>query len=207
MMSNIKNIIFDLGNVLLDIDYNKTTKAFEDLGFANFKNDFYSPLKMNALFEDLETGKVTEETFYESIKAVSPHPVSNEQLQTAWDALFLDFRIESLAFLEQIASKYSLYLLSNTNSIHYTAFKKIFTKDTGKPSLDDYFIKAYYSHLIGFRKPDTGSYAFVLEDAGIKAGETLFIDDLVINVEGARSVGIKSHLLLPNERIENLKFI
>ena len=206
-MTNIKNIIFDLGNVLMDIDYNKTTAAFENLGFKNFKSNFYSPLKMNALFENLETGKITAETFYENIKALSTNPVTEEQIKTAWNALFMDFRMESLAFLERIAPRYNLYLLSNTNSIHFTAFEKIFTKNTGKPSLDAYFIKAYYSHLIGFRKPDACAYTFVLEDAGIKAAETLFIDDLVINVEGARSVGIKSHHLLPHERIENLQFI
>lgn len=206
-MTNIKNIIFDLGNVLLDIDYNKTTQAFENLGFKNFKSDFYSPLKMNKLFEDLETGKIKATTFYESIKALSNTPVTDEQIKTAWNALFMDFRVESLAYLEKIADRYKLYLLSNTNSIHFEAFEEIFTKDTGRPNLDEYFIKAYYSHLIGFRKPESGAYTFVLEDAGIKAGETLFIDDLAINIQGAQSVGIKTHHLLPHERIENLGFI
>ncbi len=206
-MTTIKNIIFDLGNVLLDIDYNKTTRAFENLGFKNFKSDFYSPLKMNKLFENLETGKITAATFYESIKAVSNNPITEEQIKTAWNALFMDFRMESLVYLEKIAARYKLYLLSNTNSIHFTAFEDIFKKDTGKPSMDDYFIKAYYSHLIGFRKPDAGAYIYVLEDAGIEAGETLFIDDLAINIEGALSVGIKTHHLLPHERIENLGFI
>ena len=98
-MNNIKNIIFDLGNVLLDIAYNKTTEAFENLGFKNFKSDFYTPLKMNALFEGLETGKITAATFYQSIKDVSGNPVTTEQIKTAWNALLMHFRMESLAFL------------------------------------------------------------------------------------------------------------
>ncbi len=202
-MNNIKNIIFDLGGVLLDIDYNKTIIAFEQLGFKNFKSNF-SPYKMDALFENLETGKISETTFYESIKAISINPLSNNQIKNAWNALMLSFRTDSLAFLEKISSKYNLYLLSNTNSIHLTAFDEIFKKDAGKPSLDAYFIKSYYSNIIGLRKPDTAIYSFVLQDAGIKASETLFIDDLANNIEGAKAVGINTHQLMPEERIEKM---
>lgn len=205
-MANIKNIIFDLGNVLLDIDYSKTIRAFEALGFKDFKSS-YSPLKMDPVFENLEMGTITGEAFCDKIRSISNNPVTNEQIETAWNALFLNFRTESLAFLEKIAAEYKLYLFSNTNSIHLSAFKAIFTKDTGKPSLDAYFTRAYYSHLIGFRKPYANAYTFVLEDAGIKAEETLFIDDLPNNIEGAKSVGIHTHLLLPHERVEKLSFI
>lgn len=202
-MNNIKNIIFDLGNVLLDIDYDKTIKAFEQLGFRDIKSHF-SPYKMDNFFEKLETGHASAEEFYESVKAVSKEPVTNAQIQQAWNAMLLHFRLESLAFLKQISSKYSLYLLSNTNSIHLEAVEAIFLRETGEKSLNDYFIKAYYSNLIGLRKPDAEVYAFVLQDAGIAASETLFIDDLYTNIDGAKSLGINTHLLLPNERIERL---
>ena len=205
-MKNIKNIIFDLGNVLIDIDYDKTIDAFEQLGFKNFKST-YSPYKMDALFENVETGRISEEEFYNSIKSLSKNPLSTAQIKNAWNALLLSFRTESLAFLKQLAPKYNLYLLSNTNSIHLTAFDEIFLRDTGEISLDSYFIKAYYSNLIGLRKPDEEVYAFVLNDAGIIATETLFIDDLANNIEGAKSLGIHTHLLLPHERIEQLQII
>jgi glucose-1-phosphatase len=205
-MNNIKNIIFDLGNVLLDIDYNKTIEAFEELGFKNFKSN-YSPYKMDMLFENLETGKISEGIFYKSIKAISDTPLSTVQIQTAWNALFLDFRIESLVFLQQISSKYNLYLLSNTNSIHLTAFNEIFKKNIGETGLDSYFVKAYYSNIIGLRKPEKEVYNFVLNDANIIAAETLFIDDLANNIEGAKEVGIITHQLLPGQRIEKLHLI
>ena len=205
-MNNIKNIIFDLGNVLLDIDFSKTIAAFEGLGFSNFKST-YSPYKMDTLFENLETGKITEETFYKDIKTIGKNPLTNTQIKNAWNALLLNFRKESLTFLEKISSTYNLYLLSNTNSIHFNAFEEIFRKETGKSSLGNYFIKTYYSHLIGLRKPDKDVYSFVLKDAGIVAGETLFIDDLANNVEGACSLGIQIHLLLPHERVERLPFL
>ena len=202
-MSTIKNIIFDLGNVLTDIDYGKTIEAFEKLGIENFKNRF-SPLKMDNLFENLETGKISDATFYDSIKKISKTSFSNSQIENAWNALFLNFRRESLSFLEKMSATHKLYLLSNTNSIHLTAFKEIFTRDTGKTSLDSYFIKSYYSNIIGLRKPDAEIYSFVLDDAKLVAAETLFIDDLITNIEGAKSLGIQTHHLLPKERVELL---
>jgi glucose-1-phosphatase len=203
-MSKIKNVIFDLGGVLLDIDTTKTDAAFEQLGIKNFKNN-YSLHKANSLFDDLESGKITEATFYDGIRNISQTQLTNAEIRDAWNALLLDFRIESLAFLQQISSKYKLYLLSNTNSIHLTAFNEIFKKSTGKDSLNSYFTKAYYSNIIGLRKPHASIYSFVLADADLTAAETLFIDDLVNNIEGAKALGIQTHHLLPHERIENLK--
>jgi len=205
-MANIKNIIFDLGGVLLNIDTSKTNTAFEALGISDFKNN-YSLHKMDKVFEHLETGKISEEAFYNSIKTLSKTPISSNQVRDAWNALLLDFRTESLEFLNKVAPKYKLYLLSNTNSIHYTSFSQKSGNGSGNKFFNDYFTKAYYSHIIGLRKPDKEIYSFVLEDAGINAAETLFIDDLPGNIEGAKLVGLQTHLLLPHERIEQLQFI
>jgi glucose-1-phosphatase len=202
-MSKIKNIIFDLGGVLLDIDTTKTDAAFEQLGIKDFKNN-YSLHKADSLFDDLETGKITETTFYDGIRNISKSSLTNIEIRDAWNALLLDFRTESLAFLQQIAAKYKLFLLSNTNSIHLTAFNEIFKRDTGKETLDSYFTKAYYSNIIGLRKPHAPVYSFVLADADLIAGETLFVDDLINNIEGAKALGIQAHHLQPHERVEGL---
>ena len=202
-MSNIKNIIFDLGNVLLNIDYNKTVEAFEKLGFDDFKTGF-SPNNMGDLFKKLETGSISEATFYQSIKDISKRPLNNTDIKNAWNALLLNFRTESLVFLEKMAKTHKLYLLSNTNSIHLTAFNQIFIRDTGKPSLDAYFTKTYYSNIIGLRKPDEEVYVYVLKDAAVNAAETLFIDDLAINTEAAKQLGIQTHLLLQHQTVENI---
>jgi glucose-1-phosphatase len=203
-MSKIKNVIFDLGGVLLDIDTAKTEAAFEQLGIKDFKNN-YSLHKADSLFDDLETGKITEAVFYDGIRNISKSSLTNAEIRDAWNALLLDFRTESLAFLQQLSVKYKLYLLSNTNSIHLKAFNQIFIRDTGKTSLDSYFTKAYYSNIIGLRKPHASIYSFVLSDADLIAAETLFIDDLINNIEGAKALGIQTHHLLPHERIEHLK--
>lgn len=203
-MHTIKNIIFDLGGVLLNIDTAKTNAAFELLGVKDFKNN-YTLNKADALFDHLEMGIISETDFYNGIRNISRLPLKDADIRDAWNALLLDFRTESLNCLEQLAGSYNLYLLSNTNSIHHTAFHKSFTEQTGRPDFDSYFTKAYYSQHIGLRKPSKEIYDFVLQDAGIVAAETLFIDDLLKNTEGAALAGLQTHQLQPMERIEHLK--
>lgn len=203
-MPETKNIIFDLGGVLLDIDYQKTIDAFEKLGIEHFEKMF-SQSHANELFEKLERGKLSEADFYTAIKTRIKKEVSQEEIKAACNALILDFRIESLEFLEKLAAKYNLYLLSNTNSIHLKFFKNLFTAQTGKPTLDAYFTKSWYSNEVGLRKPGTEIFEFALKEENLVAAETLFIDDTFANIETAQKLGFKTHLLLPSERIEFLE--
>jgi glucose-1-phosphatase len=202
-LKEIKNIIFDLGGVLLDIDFQKSTDAFKSLGIEDFE-EMFSQFKADELFEKLERGELNEEDFYAAIKKRTKLPVTNAEIDMAWNALILHFRTESLEFLEKLADKYKLYLLSNTNSIHLNFFKQLFTNQTGKPSLDAHFVKAWYSNEMGLRKPGTKIFEFVLEEENLKAAETLFIDDTLSNIETAQKLGFKTHHLLPTERIELL---
>ena len=204
-MAEIKNIIFDLGGVLLDIDYHKTASAFTSLGVKEF-DTLYSQANANQLFEALETGAISEDAFYQSLQGYCRPETSRQQMQSAWNAILLNFRKESLTVLDQLKAKYNIYLLSNTNSIHLTAFNQILLEQTGNPSLDGYFIKSYYSHIIQLRKPYLATYEWVLQDAHIVAGETLFIDDSINNIKGAMEAGIQTHLLLPTETIQELLF-
>ena len=203
-MVKTKNIIFDLGGVLLDIDYQKAIDAFKNLGIENFEAMF-SQFKADELFEKLETGHVNETDFYSAINTRTENQITNEQIDNAWNALILNFRIKSLEVLEKLSAGYKLYLLSNTNSIHLKYFKKKFTKETGKPLLDDYFVKAWYSNEVGLRKPGREIFEFVLHDENLQAAETLFIDDTLVNIETAQKLGFKTHHLSPTEKIEMLK--
>jgi FMN phosphatase YigB (HAD superfamily) len=202
-MNNIKNIIFDLGGVLFNIDFNKTFAAFEALGVKNIRG-MYGQHHANELFQQLETGMISEKEFFAVTKQFIPGDVTNEQVEEAWDAMLLDFRLDSLACLEALSGNYKIYLLSNTNAIHLRRVHQILQKETGKASLDDYFNKAWYSHLVGLRKPGREIYEFVLKDAGIRASETFFIDDTEENIQPAEQLGIKTKLLLPGEKIEDL---
>jgi putative hydrolase of the HAD superfamily len=132
--------------------------------------------------------------------------ITKNQVTGAWNAMLLDFREESFDFLKQLSKKYRLYLLSNTNTIHKSAFDENFKKQMKTSSLDDFFIKSYYSHLVGMRKPNEDVFRFVSKDAGIVASETLFIDDLFNNVATAAKLGFKTYQLLPGEKIEYLSY-
>jgi glucose-1-phosphatase len=202
-MTAIKNIIFDLGGVLLNIDFNKTKKAFEKLGVKDF-DSFYTKETANPIFESLETGHISNDDFYAALQQHCRPGSSLEQIEQAWNEILLGFRKESIAHLILLKEKYNLYLLSNTNSIHHTAFIKMFEREIGGLPLDGYFTKAWYSHQIQKRKPYPETYLYVINEAGIKAGETLFIDDAVANIEGAAMAGLQTKLLGADERIEIL---
>lgn len=203
-MAETKNIIFDLGGVLLDIDFQKSIDAFKKLGIDNFEKMF-SQFKADELFEKLETGKISETDFYSAIRKRTRTIITDIEIDNAWNALILSFRTDSLDYLEKITGKYKLYLLSNTNSIHVKYFKQLFTKETGKPLLDAHFTKAWYSNEVGLRKPEAQIFEFVLQAENMVAAETLFIDDTYSNIETAQKMGFKTHHLLPEEKIELLR--
>jgi glucose-1-phosphatase len=202
-MENISAVILDLGGVLLNINYGLTKKAFTDLGVQDF-DVHYSQFKGSTLFDNLETGKVGETEFYETFRRLSGIPISDEQIRSAWNAMLLDFPQERIAFLKKLRNKYRLFLLSNTNAIHYAAFQETFRKEMQGTSLDQYFDKAYYSHLIGERKPGEEAFRVILEEQGLVPGNTLFVDDTAINLEGAKALGIQTIHLQPPTTIESL---
>ena len=204
-MTHLKNIIFDLGGVLINLDFKKSTDAFRELGFPHFENMF-SQFKADQLFEKLEKGLISPEDLYTVLHKVGKEGITTEQLQHAWNSMLLDFRVESLAFLNELKKTYNLFLLSNTNAIHLTAFNGILKEQTGLDSLGNFFNRSYYSHLVGLRKPNNDIFEFVLADAGLNINETLFIDDTQDNIETAAKMGFKTHHLLPGEKIENLAY-
>lgn len=196
-MENIKAIIFDLGGVLLNIDYTLTRAAFARLGVQEFDAHF-SQFKASPIFEDLETGKIGNNAFYSQFREISNLPLTPNQIRDAWNAMLLDFPRQRMELLLDVKKRYRTFLLSNTNAIHYEAFHKTFRDTTGLASLDDCFEKAYYSHLIGERKPHAAAYEFVLRQNDLRPEETLFIDDTLPNIIGAQAVGIQTvHLTAP----------
>jgi putative hydrolase of the HAD superfamily len=126
------------------------------------------------------------------------------QAEEAWNAILLDFRMQSIDYLIVLRKRYRLFLLSNTNSIHQKAFEKKFREQTGLDSLDLFFEKALYSHQIGMRKPYESTYTKVLEMLGIRGEETLFIDDSPVNIGPAVKAGIHTHLLKADETLQGI---
>lgn len=188
-MHSFKNIIFDFGGVILNIDYLLTEKAFINLGITNFSN-LYNQHKSTDLFEKLETGKLSQTDFYTNFRSITNSNLTDVQIENAWNAMLLDLPTERINWLLEIKHKYNIYLYSNTNQIHYNKF--ITTANSASPNhnFNSIFIKAYYSHICNFRKPYKESYLKILEEQKLKANETLFIDDTLVNITGAKEAGL-----------------
>lgn len=206
MIEGIKHIIFDLGGVLLNIDYKLTEKAFINLGVTDFPQR-YSQLAQSQLFDDFETGKIASTEFISEMKNMSGLQLSSEQITNAWNAMLLDFPIRRLQILQQLRLYYDLLLLSNTNEIHEVAFNDILYKSHGMPTLGVFFDKMYLSHRIGMRKPNREVFERILDENGLKAANTLFIDDSPQHIEGAKSVGIRTIYLEKGMTIESDIFL
>ncbi|MEP6584825.1 MAG: HAD family phosphatase [Ginsengibacter sp.] len=202
-MQKLEAVIFDLGGVILNIDYHLTRKAFEELGVKNF-NEMYSQAAADKLFKRLETGNIKEAQFHFEFNSCIGLQLKKDAINKAWNAMLLNFREESLFFLDQIKSRYRLFLLSNTNEIHYRMFNSIYYKRNRHCSFEDFFEKAYYSFEMGMRKPDGNIYQYVVERNNLEYGSTLFIDDSIQNVEAAKILGMQTVLLKTDGSIENL---
>ena len=203
-MQKIKNIIFDLGGVILDVDYNLTRIAFEKLGVTHF-DEMYSQANADKLFQKLETGEITDDIFYKEFNRCTGLHLSDEEIRKAWNAMLLSFREKSLQFLERIRPKYKTFLLSNTNYVHIAAFKETLHQQIGVKTLEEYFDEAFYSCEIGLRKPDAACYEWVLKNLKIEPAETLFIDDSLHNIQGAKKAGLQTIHLLAGMKIEDLE--
>jgi putative hydrolase of the HAD superfamily len=201
-MQKIKNIIFDLGGVFLDIDFKQAALAFAELGVDNF-SEYYTLHILSPLFEKLETGAITPEDFYDEFRKLVKLPLSNDEIMNAWNALLLGFPPERIQWLEDISKRYNIYLLSNTNEIHYNAFTNMFREKIENKNLDKLFIKTYYSHKMGLRKPSKEIFETVLKAENLNAAETIFIDDSLANIEAAKLAGLQTiHLLSPKTVLE-----
>jgi glucose-1-phosphatase len=193
-LTNIKNIVFDLGNVLLNLDFDASIRAFQKLGLnsevVNKQQAYADPI-----FYELETGKTTPEEFRIQVRRILNNPeATDQQIDDAWCAMIHDIPEKRVEMLKVLAKNYDVYLFSNTNAIHIKRLHKEFREMYGIefPSL---FVKDFYSHEIHERKPDLNSYLKVIELSGITPAETLFVDDLEKNILGAEKAGLKTFWL------------
>ena len=201
-LNGVKNIIFDLGGVILNIDYGQTANAFKKIGVANF-DEIYSQAKQVQVFDKLETGELTPDEFREYMKEIVPS-LQLSDIDKAWNAMLLDLPASRIDLLKKLKKKYRLFLLSNTNEIHVKCFRKIIDSSYGENIFDAIFENQYYSSEIGMRKPNPECFQYVLEKNGMEPSETLFIDDSIQHVEGARKLKINAYHLMPGEDITRL---
>jgi putative hydrolase of the HAD superfamily len=197
----VKNIIFDFGNVLYDIDFERMNKAFQNLGVKDFESHFGFH-HAAPIFLDLEQGFITPEEFVTGFKTLTGLQTDDQSILEAWRAILIGYRKESIPWLEEHKDKFQLFLYSNTNQVHYDFFIPQFELEVANYPFESLFKKPYYSHRIGQRKPDPSSFQFILNQENLKPEETLFVDDSEPNIKAAASVGLNVMHLKPGMRVE-----
>jgi len=183
----IEAIIFDFGNVFINLDSNATLEALKKLGLSNWNEE------LDYLNKSYETGKIDELTFMHGIQKHIPH-ANLIEIREAWNSILLDFPLYRLEFLQMISSKYKLYLLSNTDATHIEKFEH----KVGQSFAREFygcFEKVYFSFEFGFRKPDPKAFQFVLNNHNLTPKKTLFIDDRLDNINTAEALGLQTWYL------------
>lgn len=201
----IKNIIFDLGDVIINIDPPRTYQAFADMKGISL-DEAYKIVDGNAFFDKYDKGQFSDQEFVDYVKEKLDVPNTDQEIITAWNALLLDMPKERVERIQELSKKYTIYLLSNTCSLHIKEVNNILLKSSGVSDLKNLFTTAYFSFDLGLRKPDKSIYTTMLNDAKIKAEETLFLDDNLQNIEAAQALGIKCiHVQKPTTMLDYLK--
>jgi len=186
----MKNILFDLGGVILDIDVNATLSRFFEMGFPATLLNY--PENMNTdLFYRYETGKIGTAEFRDEIRQHFQVKMTNEAFDEAWNSMIVQIPAERAKLIESLGKHYGLYMLSNTSPLHVEVYEKMYVEVAGR-SVHEAFDKVYYSYEIGSHKPDLEAWEFVLRDAGIKAEETLFLDDNIHNIKASQELGFQA---------------
>ena len=188
----IKNIIFDFGDIFINLDKQGTYKAMAALGVTKITEE------MMQVYHQYEKGLMTTENFIKFFH--DKFNIPKDDLVKAWNAVLLDFPQQRLDFLQELAKskKYRLFLLSNTNDLHI----KWVQNSLGDKFYNEFkncFEQFYLSHEINFRKPDSEIYQFVLNENNLIADETLFVDDLKENTDSAKKLGIHVWNLIPKQ--------
>nr|WP_245402661.1 HAD family phosphatase [Pontibacter sp. E15-1] len=196
-MAQIKNIIFDLGGVIINIDYNRSIAELQKL-CKNNCNVAYSQREQAQLFDMFETGASSPGQFRDELRNAYGITAPDEEIDKAWNAMLLDIPQERIDLLMELGKRYRIFLLSNTNAIHLTRFNEIVAHSFTIPSLDSLFEQSYYSHLIGKRKPDALVFEEIIAMNGLQKDETLFIDDSIQHIESASKVGLQTLHLQPS---------
>ena len=191
MDKKIRNIVFDLGGVLVDLDFKAAINGLQEAGFANVKEQLMA-FDRGGIFQKFEVGEITADEFRTAIRENSTVTLTDEEIDALWNAMLLEIPREKLELILDLRGKYMVYLLSNTNSIHWDYVCKNAFNYRGF-RVEDYFEETFLSYEMHLAKPDKAIFEKMLHDANLLAEETLFIDDSEANCKAAEEVGIHAH--------------
>jgi FMN phosphatase YigB (HAD superfamily) len=199
-MQNIKNVIFDYGNVIFEIDFKKAQDALQQLGIDDVEN-FFAHKGHNSLFDDFETAAITPDQFRAGIReATKNDDLSNEEIDAAWNSLLIGVAPNIHDLLLKVKEKYRTFLLSNSNEIHYDYIVAYLKKEHALDSINQLFEKVYFSQQIFLRKPHIEIFNQVIAENNLIPEETLFIDDSPQHLEGAKKAGLQTLLMTENPK-------
>ena len=191
MDKQIKNIVFDLGGGLVDLDFKAAINGLQQAGFANVKEQLMA-FDQGGIFQKFELGEMTADEFRTAIRENSTVTLTDEEIDALWNAMLLEIPREKLELILDLRGKYMVYLLSNTNSIHWDYVCKNAFNYRGF-RVNDYFEETFLSYEMHLAKPNKAIFEKVLHDANLLPEETLFIDDSEANCKAAEEVGIHAH--------------
>lgn len=202
-MKPIRNIIFDFGGVILDIDPIQTLNQLKNLGVKDL-DIFQSPEFQHEVMGKFERGVLTPEVFRDKVRYFIKKNLSDQDIDDAWNALLLDIPKERIAVLEEVKKHYPIYLLSNSNEIHYDMYLRDLQLRFGYREFDQLFTKAYFSFDLHLSKPNPEVFEFVMYQHKLEPEETLFIDDTAEHIESAKKLGIRTYHLQQPVRVRDL---
>jgi len=193
-LRKIDNIIFDLGGVLFDIDYHLSANAFEELGIPDFKK-LYSQAHQNDWFDNFEIGKINQQELLAYLHENIPGNHQDADLIRCWNAMLLGMEPIKFETLKKIRPHFKLFLLSNANELHLPQVERMIEEKNPGQTLQAHFDQLYFSHLIGLRKPHPESFLKIINDHQLDMERTLFLDDSIQHVEGAKAIGLNAALI------------
>lgn len=203
ILKGIKNIIYDLGEVIVDLDFHKTEEAFKSL-FQLKDKEIYSYQKQSKIFDQLEVGAISPAEFRSALRKQFNVKTNDHEIDAAWNAMLLQIPSKKITLVQNLRTSYQSFVLSNTNEIHIQFLEQELLPEHGLKNLNELFDHVYYSHEIGYRKPHAEAYSYILEKHKLPASECLFIDDKLENIETAQALGIRTWHLQDRELLYNL---
>lgn len=199
-----KNLIFDLGGVILDLSVAQTLSAFTTLSNLP-QQEVQRIFTSSPEFEQYERGEMSDQEFRTFVKTAYSVSATDAEIDACWNAMLIGLPVKKLELLTDLKKRFQVLLLSNTNGIHLNFINDhILPKVSDEKDLDAFFHKAYYSHRMGKRKPDVAIFQQVLDENNLIAEETLFLDDNALNIEGAKAAGLQTFYVTSPEVVYNV---
>lgn len=202
-MHQIKNLIFDIGDVIVDIDYPTTIAEFQKLAVVEF-SEIVSYSKQHSLFDQFERGEISAQDFRNQLKPLLKPETTDEAINQAWNAILIHYPKAKFDLLLELKKRYRTFALSNINEIHVAEIDRVAKECLHVSQFADFFHRAFYSNEVGHRKPETAIYEFVMREENIVPSETLFIDDKAENIAAAKALGWQAYQLTNRDKLNNL---